>query len=290
MKKLAKIVAIAAACAAVTGSVAAFSACGGGAADIAVSGSSSVTPLMEVLAAVYEGETGKVVSINQSDSGTGVNEAIAGSVDIGMASRLVKKGELDQGVDAVTIAQDGIALIVKEDCPVDSVTVEEVTALYTEGTAIDGEITACITREDGSGTRDAFEDLFSVEAYHDADEQSSTGAVITTIANDSSSAMIGYISLGSLSSAEAQGCKALAIETEDNGAVAPSVENIQNGTYPVWRYFQLAFKSTGLSEDAQDFIDWINGYVGQAVVMNEGYVPVHYTFNEVEFVEPEPEE
>lgn len=292
MKKIKKVLAVAAACAACACSAAAFTGCSTEA-DITVSGSSSVTPLMEVLAAVYEGQTGKVVSINQSDSGTGVSEAISGAVDIGMASRLVRDTELQQGVTATTIAQDGIALIVNENCSVNSVTYAEVTALYTSGTAIDGVITAAITREDGSGTRDAFEEKFDVDNYASGiDEQSSTGAVITRIAQDTSNSIMGYISLGSLSSAEEQGCKALAIEyvNEDGTAttVSPSVENVQNGSYDCWRYFQLAYNADTISEDAMDFIDWINDYVGQAVIMSEGYVPVWYAFTETDFENPDP--
>lgn len=277
MKKLRKAIAVAAACAACACSVAAFSGCATEA-DITVSGSSSVTPLMEVLAAVYEVQTGKVVSINQSDSGTGISEAISGTVDIGMSSRDVRESELEKGITAVTIAQDGIALIVNAKCSVESVTMEEVKALYTSGTSIQGKISAAITREDGSGTRDAFETLFSVESYSSGvDEQSSTGALIARIASDVTSSMIGYISLGSLSSSVEQGCKALSIDF-GSGAVEPSVENIQNKSYNCARYFQLAYNPETISDDAMDFIEWIKSYMGQAVVQYEGYVPVGYSF------------
>lgn len=277
MKKIRKAIAVAAACAACACSVAAFSGCATEA-DITVSGSSSVTPLMEVLAAVYEVQTGKVVSINQSDSGTGISEAISGTVDIGMSSRDVRESELEKGITAVTIAQDGIALIVNAKCSVESVTMAEVKALYTSGTAIQGKISAAITREDGSGTRDAFETLFSVESYSSGvDEQSSTGALIARIASDATSSMIGYISLGSLSSAVEQGCKALSIDF-GSGAVEPSVENIQNKSYNCARYFQLAYNPETISDDAMDFIEWIKSYMGQAVVQYEGYVPVGYSF------------
>ena len=283
MKKIKKVLAVAAACAACACSVAAFSGCSSEA-DITVSGSSSVTPLMEVLAAVYEGQTGKVVSINQSDSGTGISEASSSTVDIGMASRSLKDSEKADNIQSVTIAQDGIALIVNDSCSIDSVTIEEVTALYTSGTAIQSTITSAITREDGSGTRDAFESLFDVESYNSSvTEQSSTGAVITAIANDTTGAIIGYISLGSLSSAIEQGCKALAIDYGDDGVVEPSVENVQNGSYQCWRYFNLVYNTDTISSEALEFIDWIKGYVGQAVVIDEGYVPVYYTFTETGF-------
>ncbi len=287
MKKITKIIAVALSCSAIACSAAAFSGCST-TVDITVSGSSSVTPLMEILAAVYEAQTGKAVSVNQSDSGTGISETISGAVDIGMASRDIKDSELEQGITSVTIAKDGIALIVNENCSISSVTYAEVTALYSSGTAIDGVITAAITREDGSGTRDAFEEKFDIERYASGiDEQSSTGAVITRIAQDTTGALIGYISLGSLSSAQEQGCKALAIEYDDGSVVYPSVENVQNGTYDCWRNFNLAYNPDAVSDDAMDFIDWINGYVGQAVVQYEGYVPVWYTFAETEELKSE---
>ena len=281
MKKIKKVLAVAAACAACACSAAAFSGCSSEA-DITVSGSSSVTPLMEVLAAVYEAETGTVVSINQSDSGTGISEASSGTVDIGMASRSLKDNKKADNITSVTIAQDGIALIVNESCSVNSVTMDEVTALYTSGTAIQGTITAAITREDGSGTRDAFEEKFGVESYNSGvTEQSSTGAVITAIANDTTGAVIGYISLGSLSSAIEQGCKALAIDYGEGVVVEPSIENVQNKTYDCWRYFNLVYNTDTVSDAALEFIGWINGYVGQAVVIDEGYVPVWYSFTEI---------
>ena len=156
MKKLAKIVAIAAACAALTGSVAAFSACGDSY-DLTVSGSSSVTPLMQELAAKYEEETGIRIQIQQSDSGTGISDAQQGLNDFGMASRDVK--DTEKGVTAIKIATDGVALIVNEaNTTVTNVTGAELYELYANGTAFQG-INAGITREEGSGTRDAFGDL-----------------------------------------------------------------------------------------------------------------------------------
>ncbi len=90
---------------------------------ITVSGSSSVTPLMEKL-------------IQQSDSTTGVTDAINGISDIGMASRELKDDETSQGITGTVIALDGIAVIVNSENPVDDIASDMITKIYT------GEVTA----------------------------------------------------------------------------------------------------------------------------------------------------
>lgn len=78
-----------------------------------VSGSSSVTPVMEKLAEAYQkANTNVTVDVQQSDSSTGIKDAINGTSDIGMASRDISDDELSQGIKSVTIAQDAIAVIV----------------------------------------------------------------------------------------------------------------------------------------------------------------------------------
>ncbi len=131
---------------------------------------------------------------------------------------------------------------------------------------------AVISREEGSGTRGAFIELFGVEQKNDAGEKvdyttekaeitSSTAVMITTVQGNKNA--IGYISLGSLDSSKV---KALKID----GAEA-SVDNIKNGTYKVSRPFIIATKgeTDGL---AKDFIDFILSEQGQAVVEEAGYI------------------
>lgn len=130
-----------------------------------------------------------------------------------------------------------------------------------------------ITREDGSGTRGAFIELFGIEQKNDAGEKvdyttdtaavtNSTSVMMTTVAGDLYS--IGYISLGSMNDT----VKAVQID----GANA-TVENIKNGTYQIARPFNIATKE-GLSKTAQDFIDFIMSADGQAVVEENGYITV----------------
>lgn len=98
---------------------------------VVVAGSSSVTPVMEKLKEAYaEVNPNAEIEIQQSDSTTGMTSAIDGICDIGMASRDLKDEELEAGLTATTIANDGIAIIVNNDNPTDDLTVDQVKSIY----------------------------------------------------------------------------------------------------------------------------------------------------------------
>ncbi|QIB70622.1 phosphate ABC transporter substrate-binding protein [Aminipila butyrica] len=130
-----------------------------------------------------------------------------------------------------------------------------------------------ISREDGSGTRGAFIELFGIEEKNDAGEKvdntteeanitNNTSVMMTSVSGDPYA--IGYISLGSLNDT----VKAVKID-----GVAPSKEVIKNGTYKIARPFNIATKD-GVSEVAQDFIDYIMSAEGQKVIEGNGYISV----------------
>ena len=136
--------------------------------------------------------------------------------------------------------------------------------------AASGDITIC-SREDGSGTRGAFIELFGIEekdadgnkidnTISTADITNSTSVMMTSVADDE--AAIGYISLGSLDDS----VKALKID----GAEA-TADNISNGSYKVSRPFNIATKGTP-NEVTQDFINFILSEDGQKVVEDAGYI------------------
>lgn len=96
---------------------------------VVVAGSSSVTPVMEKLAEAYQDANPNVsIEVQQSDSTTGVNMAMEGTCDIGMASRDLKDSET--GVASTTIAQDGIAIIVNKGSNVDGLTSDQIKGIY----------------------------------------------------------------------------------------------------------------------------------------------------------------
>ncbi len=100
--------------------------------EVTVSGSSSVTPVMQKLAEEYQKLNGNVtISVQQSDSTTGVTDAINGISDIGMASRAVSDEELAQGITGKAIALDGIAVIVNLNSAVEEISSASVLGIYT---------------------------------------------------------------------------------------------------------------------------------------------------------------
>lgn len=242
--------------------------------ELYISGSSSVAPLMEKLASVYESFNPYVdITVQTSDSGTGVADAIAGKNDFGMASRALKDSEIEQGVTSKQIAIDGVALVVNPDADLDDVTSDQVYQLYANGTAI-GAITNAISREDGSGTRDAFDSLIKSAAGDELGDlltfnacvtiQQSTGGVKEVIATAGTTNTIGYISMGSIDDT---------VKTVKFEGVEATAENVKNGSYALSRPFNIVYKSEeDLSEAAQLFIDFIMSEAGQRIAEAEGYI------------------
>lgn len=148
-------------------------------------------------------------------------------------------------------------------------TAEEAPAATTDFDA--SEYVNVLSREDGSGTRGAFIELFGIEEK-DADGNkvdntteeaiitNSTSVMLTSVASDEYA--IGYVSLGSLDDT----VKAVSID----GAEA-TVENIKNGTYTIARPFNIATKGEA-SDITQDFINYIMSAEGQAVITENGYI------------------
>ena len=143
------------------------------------------------------------------------------------------------------------------------------TAFASVASAASGTIDV-ISREDGSGTRGAFIELFGIEekqgdekvdmTTEDASITNSTSVMMTTVAGDENA--IGYISLGSLNDT----VKAVKID----GAEA-SAENVANDTYKVSRPFNI-ITTDSLSDAAQDFENYIMSSDGQQIVEDNGYI------------------
>lgn len=103
----------------------------GASGKVVVAGSSSVTPVMEKLAESYKAlNPDASVEVQQSDSTTGVNMAVEGTCDIGMASRDLKDSEKSSGVTATTIARDGIAIIVSPQSAASNLSKDQVKAIF----------------------------------------------------------------------------------------------------------------------------------------------------------------
>ena len=130
-----------------------------------------------------------------------------------------------------------------------------------------------VTREDGSGTRGAFIELFGLEEKNSDGEKvdlttqnaivtNSTSVMLTTVAEDGSA--IGYASLGSLNDS---------VKVVDIDGAEATVENIKDGSYKVSRRFNIVTKDD-TNEAAKDFINFILSSEGQAIVEKSGYIPL----------------
>lgn len=133
----------------------------------------------------------------------------------------------------------------------------------------DGDKEICvISREDGSGTRDAFTELLGImeddvdNTTINAEITNSTSVMMTTVAGNTEA--IGYVSLGSLNDS----VKVIKVD-----GVEATTDNVSSGEYAVARPFNIVTGSE-LSENAQDFINFIMSKEGQRIISEEGYIPV----------------
>ncbi|MBK5263208.1 MAG: phosphate ABC transporter substrate-binding protein [Peptostreptococcaceae bacterium] len=263
-----------------------LTACGGGnsgteaGGSVVTAGSTSVQPLSEELAAVFmDANPDYTVDVQGGGSGQGIKSIQEGIADIGALSRNLKDEEKGSVSKEITIALDGIAVVVNKDTTVTNLTLEQIRQIYT------GEITnwkevggkdtpiTVVSREEGSGTRGAFVEITKVAVKDNAGNetdmtvanaliQPSTGSVKTTVASTPNT--IGYVSLGALDDS----VKAVTVE-----GVVPSIENIIDGTYKISRPFIYVVGET-VSETAQMYLDFVLSDEGQAIVVDNGFISV----------------
>jgi phosphate transport system substrate-binding protein len=237
--------------------------------SITVSGSTSVNPLMEQLKEEYEKINGNVkIMISATGSGDGIRNASTGIYDLGMSSRDLTAVERGSDLVAVVIALDGIAVIVNNANPVENLSISQIKDIYTgaitQWEQLGGDAggktgaIAVISRESGSGTRGAFEEIlgFQDQLVASASTINSTGAIKAAV--NSNVDAIGYISMGSLDDTS----KAVAID-----GVEAVTENVKASTYSIARPFILLHqRSTPVNAQTQAFLDWILGSEGQSIV------------------------
>lgn len=237
-------------------------------------GSTSMEKVMGTLAEQFNSDhSGVTVSVEGGGSGAGVEAALNGTADIGLASRALKDEEKANGLTETVLALDGIAVIVNADNPVTDLTVEQIAKIFTgeiknwsELGGADLEI-ACIGRESGSGTRDGFESITGTsEKCVLSQELTSTGAVIEAVRGNAQA--IGY---ASLSSAEGQdGVKLLTV-----GGVMCSEATVLDGSYAIQRPFVLVTREGAeLTAAAQAFFDWAVSQDAADLIRSAGAVPV----------------
>ena len=239
---------------------------------VSISGSTSVGPLAEKLAAKYAEEDNTNIEINQIGSSAGITNAISGVSEIGMSSRDLKEEEVANGLNEVVIAYDGIVVVTHPSNKVKDLTMEQIKQIFT------GEVTnwnelggddmeiVVVSREDGSGSRDAFQEIVdysSGELIRNAIIASGNGNIKTTVANNKHA--VGFISFEYIDES---------ISTIDINGVEATAENVLQEKYSLSRPFLFVYKEGQLTEDGQRFIDFILSEEGQLIAAEAGAIPI----------------
>ncbi|WP_075619171.1 phosphate ABC transporter substrate-binding protein [Paenisporosarcina indica] len=241
-------------------------------ATVSISGSTSVGPLGEKLAAKYAEEDNTKIEINQIGSSAGITNAISGVSEIGMSSRDLKEEEKAAGLKEVVIAYDGIVVVAHPSNKVKDLTMEQIKQIFTgevtnwnELGGADMEIVV-VSREDGSGSRDAFQEIVgysSGELIRNAIIASGNGNIKTTVANNKHA--VGFISFEYIDES---------ISTMDINGVKASPENVLLEKYRLSRPFLFVYKEGKLTDAGQRFIDFILSEDGQLIAAEAGAIPV----------------
>lgn len=236
--------------------------------QIVVAGSTSVQPLAEELAdAFMSRHPGARVQVQGGGSSAGIASALSGTAQIGTSSRQLKPTET--GLTEFEIARDGISVVVNPANTVSGLTSEQIRKIFA------GEITnwrevggkdqkiLVITREAGSGTRGAFEELVMGKSKitTDAIVQGSTGAILATIKQSKNG--IAYDSMGYVD----RTVKALKVD-----GVAPTEDNVLKKQYKIVRPFLFVTKGQPAGV-AKAFIDYVLSKDGQQLVARD-YIPM----------------
>lgn len=241
---------------------------GASSSSITLAGSTSVQPFAEMLAEEY-GKTypdRPTVNVQGGGSSAGASAATSGVAQIGTMSRDLDASE--KALTPIIIAHDAIAVCVHPSNPVSSLTRDQVKGIFTGQIADWSEVGGppgrinVVSREEGSGTRGAFDELLLKGAVVSprAIVQDSNGAVRQTISQDKMS--IGYISLGIVDTS---------VKPVKVDGVQPSVATCKAGEYKLVRPFLFVYKGE-MAPDTKAFVDYVLSPAGQDILASEGLV------------------
>lgn len=240
---------------------------------VSVSGSTSVEKIGIATAEEFMALNPDVeVTYEGIGSSNGVKNAKDGVTILGTASRNLKTEEKTWGLTEVAIAYDGVAVITHPSNGVSELTKEQVQAIYK------GEITnwkdvggkdeeiVVVSREDGSGTRGAFEEIVDFEdaLTEKAIIAKGNGNVQTTVAKNDKA--IGYVSFTYINDT----VKPFKID-----GVEPTSENVVSGDYSISRPFLLIYKEENMTKESKAFVDFILSPEGQNIVEEKGGIKVN---------------
>lgn len=239
---------------------------------VTISGSTSVQPLAQILADEFTKDNpGISIDVQAGGSSAGIKNASTQLTDIGNSSRELKEEEKEWKLDEHKVAIDGIAVIVHPDNSISDLSKAQIISIYkgeiTNWKDVGGEDKeiVVVSREEGSGTRGAFEEILKIEGSVRKDMliSNENGIVKATVASKKDA--IGYMSLGYVDGT----VKAVKVD-----GIEASVENIKADKYAISRPFLMLTKGE-LRPEVKEFLDYIKGEKGQEIVAEEGYITIN---------------
>ncbi|WP_246169809.1 phosphate ABC transporter substrate-binding protein [Alkalibaculum sporogenes] len=240
--------------------------------EIVGGGSTSTKNIMEATGEEFTAINPDVIfEYNSTGSSDGVKGADEGTYAIGTASRQIKEEEKASNLTEKVFAFDGIAVIVHPDNDIQDITIEQIAKVYkgeiVNWSELGGEDApiVVVSREDGSGTRGAFEEIIDFEEALTADATigEGNGNVQSTVAGNANS--IGYVSFTYIDST----VKALTVE-----GIEATTENVLNESYKVSRPFVMVYHEENLNDATKAYIEFLMSSEGQKIVESEGGIPV----------------
>ncbi len=243
---------------------------------VSIVGSTTVSEPMEQLAEKYKETVPDAnIEVQGNGSSAGIKAVADGTADMGMSSRELSEEEKGLGLTETVIAHDAIAVVVNTTNEVTNLTKEQIKDIYegkiTNWSQVGGkdENIIVVTREAGSGTRGAFEELLGLLTTDKASTiidralvSEGTGSIMATVASKENA--IGYISLGYRNET---------VKLVEVDGVMPSAETVLANEYMISRPL-LLLTSNNTSDEAKALLDYIVGAEGQSVIA-EKYIPIN---------------
>lgn len=237
---------------------------------VTLAGSTAFQPFAEKLAEHYLAMNKEIkINVQGGGSAVGIQSALSGAADIGMADLLTLPEEA-KALTSTTVARDGIAIIVNPKNSVGGITSKQAREIFNgtiknwkEVGGLDAPI-RIVSREEGSGTRRSFDkmvlgtDKLAVDALF----QNSNGTIREAVSSDSNA--IGYLSIGLVNDK---------VKPLSYDGIAPANDNVKTGKYPLARPIFLLTRAN-TSQQAKEFIAYMLSGEAQTMLEKEGLIAV----------------
>ena len=251
---------------------------------ITVKGSDTMVVLAQKWAEVYMRSNPETkIQVTGGGSGIGLAALQNRTTDLANASRKIKPKEIESCVKAFNkrpteykVALDGLSVYVNESNPVKSLTMDQLSGIFTgkirNWKEVGGKDESIViySRENSSGTYEFFKEhvLQGKDFAASANTLQGTAQVLQEVAKKPNGIGYGGAAYGS-------GAKHLAIKKDDNSpAIEPTEDTVVKGTYPIWRYLYIYVNPALDKGEISSYLNWLRSDDGQAVVKDVGYYPL----------------